>query len=174
MSGRGGGQTFVVVRSFVFPAPSTVAEELLLQLHHVPGHVEPCREDLGHVGGCRERIPRIGRRRPGPVGHLLHGALHAAGLTAGLATVTELAAVSVPLLAALGALRRSARGASCSVRRSESRSIAVVLLIAVVAVAVAHQILLAAQVVLAARAVPLGVGWLPPVRRVAVDGRFAA
>src|SRR4029453_13926703 len=96
---RGGGSDLrggAVVRA---PGTQHAGEELLLQLHHVPGHVEPRRDDLGHVGGRRERIPRVGRRRPDPVGYLLPGALHAAGLPAGLATVTELTAVPVPLLA---------------------------------------------------------------------------
>jgi hypothetical protein len=153
------------------PGTQHGAEELLLQLHHVPGHVEPRREDLRHVRGGCESVDADRRCRPGAVGHLLQAALHAAGLPAGLATVTELAAVSVPLLAALGApppvallvaevpLDPLVSGIAVIGSILATRPLLAlpivgipldphVAVIAVVAVAVTHQILLAAQILL--------------------------
>ena len=164
------GQTFVVLRSFAFPAPRMLAKNCCCSFIMSPAMSNHAVRTFDMSGVPANASPGVGRRRPGAVGHLLQGALHAARLPAGLATVTELAAVSVPLLAALPLVALlvaevlldplvsviAVSGLILATRPLLALLVvgvplvsisAVIPLVAVVAIAVAHQVLLAAQVV---------------------------
>ena len=214
-SGRGGGSDLRGVAVVRVPGTQDVGEELLLQLHHVPGHVEPRGDDLRHVGRPPNASPGLdvaaltrsvtcstvrctppgSRRGSRPSPSSPRSPCHCSPRSVPL--------LPVALLVAGGPLElRSSR--------SSARSLAVIGAVLAALILLATRPLLALLVagiplgplvplpcghpaccrrrgrdrpppvprfaaqILLPRPCPLRVGWLPPVRRVAVDGCFAA